>query len=346
MAKLADVTSEVRILLKILAASFIVITILFLFFKGGTILKNVLFPTPPAPPEQKFGRLPLIPFPDQQPVKLDYKVNTLSGNLNEFGNQMKVYKTKTVKPSLVALQTARDRLANLGFTDNETKVSESTYQWSQANGDRMQYNIINNNFNLITNFLAEPSPTTLGPAIIEKVDVYSNAMFFLEELGENTDDLNEEFSTLIYLKLVDGQLVQADSVGDAQFSRLDIFQNNIDKNYKIYYPGLDESTMYFIYRSNDSVPRIVNAAYVHTMADKSSSSTYPIITTQEAFDKLKAGKAIVFNKSGKSLIDITDVTLGYYLGEENQPYLLPIFVFTGKDFTAYVQAVPSSSIED
>jgi hypothetical protein len=167
---------------------------------------------------------------------------------------------------------------------------------------------------------------------------------FLGNLAEETSDFDPEKSVFKYLKIVNGRLTIADSQNDAQFTRLDLMQKNIDNDYGIYYPGLTESTMYFIFRSEGS-PRMVDASFAHFIQDLEVSSTYPIKTPLEAYQDLEDGNAYVFNENeGSDPVDITDVKLGYYAGAENQQYLLPIYVFEGKNFTGYVQAITNSSI--
>ena len=349
MAHLAQVASEVRIGLKLLAASFVVVAILFIFFKGGEIVKNLFFPTPPPPPEQKFGNLPEVSFPAQAPQNFEYRINTLTGRLPSFPEackpyenrlycQLKVYKVKKKEPSLVALKSTRDKLRTIGYTENESKVSEQEYQWTNSDGKTIHMNILTGNFKIFSNFLSESSESLTLEAVRKK-EAFELVSRLLENLDLETEDLDQETSTLTYLKLENGTLIKAQSRNVANFARLDLFQKNLD-NHKIYYPGLTESLMYFIIKDGNSLSSLVEASFSHFTADSSNSSTYPIKTAEAAFEDLKQGNALVFaNDKNVKLIDITDVSLGYYIGGENQEYFLPIVVFKGKGFTAYVQAV-------
>lgn len=343
MATLAKVTREFRIGLKLLAAAFITILIFFIFFKGGEIIKNIFFPTPLPPPQQEFGKLPRVSFPTQNPVNLKYKVNTLTGKLPVFPDRMVVYKIKKKGPSLVALKSARDNLRTLGFDENETKLSESTYQWNSRFGQIIQLNILNDNFTLSSPSLGSTAEIIRGIGA-KKEDAYRTALSFIEGLGQNTLDLDENKSTLTYLKIIGGKIVRADSVNEATLSRLDLFQKDLGK-YKIYYPGLTESIMYFIFKNREGSSAMTDAGFTHLVADSNSFSDYPIKTAELAFADLENGNAYVFNENEKAdTVDITDVSLGYYTGEENQQYFSPIIVFKGKGFTAYVQAIPDTSV--
>ena len=337
---LANVTRETRIILKLFAVSLIFIAVLFVFYKGGEFVKNTFFPTPAAPPEEKFGKLPPVEFPPQNPTSLKYRINTVSGQLPQFPDRMTVYKTKKNQASLVNLQTARNRVRNVGFTENETKISETLYQWRNGLGDQIEVNIITNSFKISSNYLNSVLPTRIGEQVARKEDAIGFVRDFLQDLNIDIANISEEESTLTYLKAADGKLVEAASEADAQFVRVDLFQNKIDQEFSIYYPGLNKSIMYFIIRSDEHVPGIVAAQFTYVTLDENNSSTYPIKTSEAAFEDLKIGNSMVFNfDQNQGVVDITDVRLGYYIGDEEQQYFLPIIIFEGKNFTAYVQAV-------
>ena len=349
MAKLADVTAEIRVILKLLAASAIIVTVIFVFFKGGQIFKNAFFPTPPPPPAEKFGKLPRIEFPPNESSNLTYQINTVTGELPTTGNlrgqipdRVKVYKIKRKEPSLTALQTARENVSFLGFINNETKINESVYQWSNTEGDAIQYNILTDNFRILSNFLTQP-PGTLSPDFGNKNTVLTETKNILENLGEDISDIDEGRSDVSYFAVGDGKLIKVDSRSNAQVVELNLMQKKID-NLPIYYPRLDRSTMYFVYKSIDTETKVVEARFTHFLANTKEVTDYPIKTALEAFEDLKRGDALIINNTYDITIDITDVSLGYYAGEENQPYFLPVIVFGGKDFVAYVQAVPETSI--
>lgn len=339
MTKLADIDGEIRVILKLLAVAFTVVVIIFLFVKGGTFMKDLLFPTPPAPPEQKFGKLPKIQFSTQNNLNLDYNVNTLTGTLPSFPDRINVYKIKRDEPNLVALGRVRENLRAQGFSQNETKIGETIYQWTNDTGDTIEYNLITNSFKITSNFLTDPPPIRLSGTVATKTGAYNAAMEFLQNLGEDVSDIDPENVNSTYLKIDNGQLIAAENQNDAQFIKISLFQKNIDEDYKIYYPKEGESTMSFIFRNEDDAGRIVQADFNHLVTSPDEASTYPIITSEQAFEELKKGDAIIFNQNTDPVIDIADVTLGYYLGEDNQEYLVPIIIFSGKNFKGYVPVV-------
>lgn len=339
MAKLADVTYQIRTILKVLAASFAVILILFLVFRGGQLFKNTFFPSPLPPPDEKFGHLAQISFPTQSQKTFEYRINTLTGKLPDFPDRMKVYKVLSEKPSLVALDSTRNLLKNTGFYQGETKISDSTYQWSNPLGSLIQLNLITKDFKISSNFLSSP-PALLSGGVQTKEGAFLSTTTFLEAIGEDIRDIDVNKSNVQYLKIDNGILVDAGSLNNAQFIRLDLFQKDVN-NYSIYYPDNSSSTMHFIYKNQNDGASIVEANYFHYAIDANEFSDYAIKNADQAFSDLSNGNALVFNNSPNSNpVDITDVLLGYYIGEENQEYFLPIIVFVGNNFKAYVNAIP------
>lgn len=348
MAKLAVITSEVRIVLKILGIAAAIVLIVFLILKGGQIFKNLFFPTPLAAPEEKFGALPPISFPSQNPENIVYRINTLTGKLPTAGSapgqipdRMKVFPVMRAEPSLVALVTIQNRLKNIGYNQKETKVSESIYQWTNTKGSIIQYNLITNNLKVSSNFLSLPPPSKLARDTSTGAGAYQEATNFLTSVGGNISDLDPELARTSYLKIQNGALIAATSQNDAQFIRIDLFQKALD-NKKVYYPGLVQSPMYFIFKDEGGFPTIADAAFEHFTAGLEESSDYPVKSAEAAYEDLARGNAFIFNPNRQSTVDITDVSLGYYVEEHDPQYFVPIFVFSGNAFTAYVPAVASS----
>lgn len=334
---LVEITREIRIILKLLVISLGAALCLFLLFQGIIFVKNVFFPTPLPPPEEKFGNLPQVLFPRKSGQELSYKIDTITGKLPSFSDRAKVYKIHKREPNLVALDTARRRLRNLGFDKNESKISNSIYQWGSDSGEAIILNIFTGTFRIHSGYLTSP-PQSFNPNSVIKESLIRIVTDFLGGLGESVEDIDFNTSPLSYLRITNGIVEKANSLSEAQLVRFDLLQKDIDK-LKIYYPDLNQSTIYFIFKAEDSYPKIVEARFLH-LAPDAQSSTYPIKTAEQAFNDLRTGKGLVFNQNAKSAtIHITDVNLGYYIGEENQEFLVPIVVFTGKNFTGYVQAI-------
>lgn len=348
MATLVKITRETRILLKVLAIVGSIIFILYLTVNGATLFKKIFFPTPLPPPEEKFGKLPVVSFPSQNIDHIEYRINTVNRSLPASPDRMHVYKTREFPPILGALQDVRDRLKKLDYKLSEQRISDTKSSWANSNGETIIYDIYKNNFQIKSNFLANP-PLKIYEQTAKKDEIARYIFSFLANIGIDTSDINTNSITFKYYKLASGTLAPVDNQFEAQIARVDIFQNDLSENglqLKMYYPSNNQSIMYFYLANVDGIQRVTEAGFTHNIVDKNMVTTYPIKTTQQAFDDLQAGKALVFlDNPGPQTLDLIEVFLGYYFGDdETQSYTVPIYVFKGNGFTAYVQAVPDTSI--
>ena len=86
--------------------------------------------------------------------------------------------------------------------------------------------------------------------------------------------------------------------------------------------------------------QIIQGKFAHQeISDE--KETYPIKTADKAFEELQQGKAFIASYEGEDKnISIKKISLGYYIEDERQLYLTPIYVFFGNDnFLAYITAV-------
>ena len=344
MATLAQVTSETRIILKIAGALFALLFVLFMFVKGGEIVKKVFFPSPPQPPDEKFGKLPSISFPTQKNPSYSFKINTITGKLPVFPDRMKVYKVVQDEPNLSALSNTRTKIKSIGYTDKETKLSDTKYEWSKSSGEYIVYDTLTNNFWVNSNYLNASS--ALGYLSLKKDDAIRNATIMMGNLKVDTSDLDDGKTSFTFYKIVDRKLVKVDSQNDAEVARLDFFQKDAEQGTSIYYPDLPKSIIYFIFGVRGGLPQILEAQFNHYPLDKTNFATYGIKTADSAYEDLKNGKGyfIMDNQIKKnSSVVITDLSLGYYIGEGNQKYVMPIAVFQGNGFVGYIPLIPEDN---
>jgi hypothetical protein len=164
----------------------------------------------------------------------------------------------------------------------------------------------------------------------------------LENMELLSDDIDLTKTKTKLFSLKDGKLSPSTSLSNSHIVEVDLYQRDVNK-LPIYYENPNGSNMTFLLGTSltqDSDNQIVGANFIHQKVSN-RSSTYPIKTTEEAFEELINGKAYVGSYFGTSkTISLRDVTLGYYISREPQDFLLPIFVFRGDNgFTAYVSAV-------
>lgn len=351
MISLVQATELTREFLKKSSIVCGVLLSLFIIYQIGLFIYKVFIPPPPAPAEEKFGLLPPVKFPS--PLQsISYTLNTPTGRLPTFVDRMKVYKIKQRGAQLLDLNNIRGRLQGAGFTKNELKQSEIIYQWTSITQPEtfIRLNIVSNAFEIHSNFYNDPY--VLANIRFPKTNtaIQNTALTLLSSIGENISSFDLAKTNYTYFKLVDGKLIQVDALNDAKIAKVDLYQKSIDK-LSINYPSFNnESIDRFWIGSSRNYPIIVYGNFRHQetdITDPSYSSMYLMKNSSQAFSDLKSGKAFVFNPSNRTNVEITDVSMGYYIGELDlsvleQEYIIPIFIFTGRDFKAYVHALPDS----
>ncbi len=336
---LAQITREARFSLKIGGIVIGTLVLIFLIFQGGLYIKKSLFPQAPTPAEEKFGALPALSFPESTNSLPEFKLNTISGKFPSFPSTILVYKLQQRTPKISDFQSARNRAASLGYTQNQQSVTQSLYKWSKPNiNNVLFYNITSLNFSVESDYLTDPNLTPSSLSNTE--DVTGTVLSFINTLGSNTSDIDMSKSPIFYYNIHNGQLVEAESAITATVARVFLAQKNVNE-LPIYYPTSNPSTLY-VTTISDNTSGIVDANYNHFLPDLNDSSTYKLRSADEAFEDLKKGKGYIVRPTTASTIDITDISLGYYLSTEtSQKYLMPIIVFTGaNNFQAYVNALP------
>lgn len=343
MASLHEVTNLTKKALGFIGLGIIGIIVLVIIIQIGQNIKNSLFPTPPTPPNVKFGKLSAFSFPQGNidGSNFTYTINTLSGSLPILPDRATVYKMIQPQPSFQSFQNASTLLNKIGFINKPTSFSDTTYQWTKDTPffTKIIYNILTNNFMYTSNYATSPAILAAQQITDQQSAVTASTLFFSSFLPLPSDIDPTKAQTSIFA-INNGTLIPAQSLSGTQIIRTDFFQNDINSLH-IYYPNYPKSLMYTLVGSGDQQLQVVEAKYIYQGVDTSQSATYPIKTAAQAFDELKNNKAYIANYDGKgNTITIRDVTLGYYIGEQQQNYLIPIIVFLGdNNFYAYVSAI-------
>ncbi len=313
----------------------IAIGIIFLFLLGIrflTFVKESL--TPPPPPQASFGKLTPIPFPNQLQENITYSLDTLTGYLPNFSNQTKVYKIITDPPTLLGLQKTREKVAQIGFNTQETKIAEDVYQWTDQDPGlqrRITINIYSSDFTISSPFLAGSSLQTLISSA-EKDNSIEIARSFLVDMALFPADIDENKTKI--------------SNSGTKIIRVDFFQKDLDGLPIYYEKGISSNIDLLLGKENNEL-KVVNATYFHKNISQ-ISSTYAIKSATQAFSELQKGKGYIAHKNERVVeVTIKEVFLGYYIGELEQEFLMPIIVFIGdNDFVGYVSAVTDEWISN
>lgn len=353
MLTLHTLSEEVRTVLKWVGGIFGVIFLIFLIFKGGAFIKNTFFPTPPPPPTVSFGKLPKIIFPQSvTDIQFGYTVDTLSGSLPGFPDRATVVKTVTKESSLFDLNRARDKVRVMDFSlegynvASEAALSPTLYEWENHDdlGKKLTMNIVTNNFRLTSSYLTNYS--VLNPAAFpSESDAANRVTQTLGEMGLIPSDFDATKTRTELLQISNSTLIPATSIATANIIRVDLFQKDID-NAPVMYAHPPYSAINFLVGGNDYLGDILQGNYIHQDLS-TDTATYPIKTATQAFDELQQGKAYIARYYGtdKSM-PIQKMYVAYFVSEEEQAYVQPIFVFEGKDgFIAFLPAIDASWYE-
>ena len=313
----------------------------------GIAVKERLYPTPPPPPTVSFGKLPPITFPQQTNLPtFTYTINTISGALPDLGDRAYIHKIVTVQPNLLALQNVEQSLQALNYNNQPVTISDTDYAWTNTDPlpKTLTVNIQTLNFKLTSNYTADP--TVLAAANLpDQPTAVTTATDFLKALNALPTDLNDNKTKVTLFAITNGVLIPASSLSQSQILRIDFFQNDVEK-IPIYYSQPSSSPMYMLLASSDTAdPQIVGAHFFHQPVDN-SRATYPIITAKQAVAALQSGNAYIASYTpGVTNVTIRNISLGYYMSDTPQQYLMPIVVLQGdNNFFAYVSAVTDAWI--
>lgn len=330
----------------ILAAGMISLVLL---FRIGAAMKNIYFPTAAEPPDVKFGKLPRIAFPESVITDtLTYTIDTLSGELPVFQDRAKVFKIEQPSLTLLNANRAKDKADSLGFTDFSGKVlphsilSPTVYQWqNDVFGLRRTLTIDIESYGLTLTSTYKTNAGVLNPTYTsDEKRAIDKAAEVLRYGNVDMNDIDFEKTGSLLLKIANNTLVPAPSLSTAHVAQVNFYQKNRDE-LPIFYPRYPVSTMNFLVSLRALDINDVVEAHINYKKILDESATYPIKTAQEAFQELQDGKGYIANYYGSgTAITITDVFLGYYVGEAKQEYLTPIIIFQGEgDFYGYVSAL-------
>jgi hypothetical protein len=346
MASLSRAKKQTQLIFKWGGIALAVIFIFFIGIKLVTLIIDAI--TPPAAPEATFGKLPSIPFPTQTKENLSYSLDTLTGFLPSFPDRAKVYKITTTQPTLLGLDRTREKVSKVGFISSGTQISEDTYQWvdqSESLQRRLTMNIFSSDFTLSSSYLINQFLQTFSGSN-EKNQAIDVTETFLSNMSSFPQDIDENKTKITLYSITNSALSPTSKISDAKIAKVDMFQKDIN-SLPIYYRRGISSNIYFLIGKEKNRLEVVDAHFFYKDISETSSN-YAIKTASEAFKELKDGRAHIANKPDNMVeFTIKKVFLAYYIGEDEQRYLMPIVVFEGNDdFIAYVSAVKDEWISN
>lgn len=305
-------------------------------------LYNKLFPAPPPPPTVAFGKLSKIPFPERSKHNINFTLETTDGTLPQFPLTANVYFMPKTSSNLLSLDYATDRASRLGFDESPQQSTESLYKFNHKTAaTTLETNIITGTFSLSYDLNADPSPLSVRPPLPELAR--NSIKTYLTAAGLYPKDLEDGTIKSKYLKTQSGGFITALSQSDANLVRIDLFRKNYSE-LPVVTPTPDEGNVWFMVSGLRERGREVLAGeYYYFPVDESQSSTYPIVSSELAWQSFASGNyypASLGTTVDGDNIKIRRVYLAYYDAGVYTEFLQPVYVFEGdKDFVGYVPAV-------
>jgi hypothetical protein len=262
---------------------------------------------------------------------------------------MVVYKFKPVPYSYLAGKNALSDAVKLGFTEADltTDLKGNIYKWrSIRTGAILEILTETRELKLTTNLMGRDTDFIVGS--IDEKSAKATAQKLFESLGRFTDGYYPSGSAVAYLgRYSPGSLVETKYPREAQMARVDFYR--YINNYPVLGPdpkkGLLEAyvrTPPKDLRESSTLDNPVIEAYFWEI-NPDSRATYPIITADEAWKSVKAGKGVTANVTPRDAnpfvpytstrvesILIDNIYLAYYDTPNPQRFLQPIYVFDGK----------------
>lgn len=323
---------------KFLITFSIIIALVIAYFSLRTVSKSIfqsIFPPPGDPALVAFGKLPELEISQgvKAPVGVEYKIETVSGQLAELAKQLKVF---TIKESVAAfgdLAKANSVAQSIRFTLPALKVEngKATYVDKSDLGKTLTVELSTGNLSLDSNYLNSQEIITSSP----KNDQASKSIAenFLSNLNFPYKDFpNVQF---IKYKIDNGKLTEALSLSSANLIQINYRRADIDKVPVIPLMHNEPKIRVLV-----SATQVVSANVAIWGIEKYKFSTYPLKGVKKAFDNLSSGQAIYSQDIKGNTFFIRSVGLGYLEPGEFVPYLQPVYVFKSDDgLEAYVRAV-------
>ena len=305
---------------------------------------KAMHPEPPPPPTVGFGTLPGISFPSQSDTDkpISYKLETATGTFADFGDRAKVYFMPRATASLLADQNAKALAAKLDYVFEPEVIGGELYRWNKSRPllSNLEMNIRTNSFSLTSNYLSLPE-LLVKKQVPSGFDAISRVKNFLDRAELLGSDVATASGEIVYLKSLGGELAPAVSQSDADFIQVDINRNPIDGVYRMYTPeGYTGTITAIITGGFEGRESIVELNYNYHDVDYDQVHTYPLRTSQSAWQLLQAGEGYIAQKGSQDAAVIRSVSLGYFDSFEEQEYLQPIFVFENPE-TGFLGFVPA-----
>ena len=308
-------------------------------------------PPPPPPPTVGFGILPPLAFPPQEADEkpLSYKLETPNGTTPFFSDRAKVFLIQHPAANLLADENAKQLAQKYGYVFEPDKLPKNIYRWNKSEPlkAKFEFNIVSQQFEQSTDYLSHPELLT-GNSLPTSFDAVKQVKDFLKKGALLGSDMATASGEVVYLKALGDELAPAVSPSDADFMQVDLNRTPIDMQYRMYTPNGFEGIVTAIL--SGALKNLDNIVYIksgYNTVDYTQVHTYPLRSSAEAWQLLKAGEGYIASPGESENVTIREITLGYFDTAEPQDYLQPVYVFYNPEdgFMGFVPALDPQFIQ-
>lgn len=353
MASLTETAYYTRKVLKYGTISLLVFLILRLIFSLSVGYWKKTHPAPPPAPTACFGKIPAIKFPDKGTNPPFYpRLETIENKLPQYANVANVYFMPRQTINLFSQERSRTWAKQLGFSGEPEKTDEYNYFYKTEGlpYTSLKTNIITKNFSLFYDYQNDFTLAGTKNAPGENQAI-SEAKNFLQKAESLSADLAVGTQKVLFFKFSPPNLERVDPAlasVEADFALVNFYRKNLE-DLKIVSPDpLKSLVSVLISGSPEKQKRIIEVNFTHFPIDESHVCSYPLKTTDQAWQELKNNQAFLanFGQNYDGQVVIRNIYLAYFDPPEETNYLQPVFVFEGdRDFVAYVPALTNEITE-
>jgi hypothetical protein len=301
---------------------------------------------PPEPPKATtaFGKLPVLPFPEKSKLEnVVYTLQTTEGTLPLLPELIEVYEMPEIESSIQGLESAKQKAQSFGFQPAGQLVVETVpnvYIFKKQNKpSNFTINIVTGVFSISYDIAADTSVLNQIPPA-PSAAIQSAHGFFGRANLDQPDLAGPETTEL--LRIENGRFVKADSLSEAEITKVNLFRKNfgVKGDIRSVTPDMPESNVWVMFSGSSN--EVIAAEYHYFPINMEKYGTYPLKTSDEAWEELKNGKGYIANAGQRSSneIIVRKVYLAYYDAGQYAKYYQPVVVFEGDNgFMGYVPAV-------
>lgn len=331
------------------------IVVLVLMILQGTLSAAISLYKKAHPPEEKadlrFGKLVAIKFPEKSFEKKVFSIKLSEDKLPKVPKFMRVYSVERPANSLLALENAKKRAADLGFVGEPTEVSSSgsgTYQFRNETLDQtLTMNVLDGSFKMRYPYLTDQLLST-PEKMPGKDQAIAIANQYLSKAKVLTSDLQAGQKNVSYYKISFDRLEPQSAPNGSNLAKVDFLEEPIEADkikYKIMPSDPTSNPIGILVSGSSSQDRqVVEANYKHSTIDREIYGKYPIKQADTALEELKSGHYFPAKDVASQNVSIFDMYLAYYQPEVLDKTMQPIYVFEDEkgNFVAYVTALDES----